>query len=240
MPDHRRRDRQTQSLVSLRGARARAHLCLLLPLACAAVPAAAQTSGSVGLVSEYAVRGISLGPQPALQLRIDHDLDGGWYLGGFASPVTVGGERQAELVLYGGRAGQLPSGLSWDAGVHRVAFLREHQYDYIEFHAGLALDRASLRLFLSPAYYGDARTAYLDLNAFHPLDERWRLTFHAGTLHAFGGYEGGPIDRTDLRLGLAAGFGDWSVDLGWQTVLRTQAGGPPHARGLSGSASIRF
>jgi uncharacterized protein (TIGR02001 family) len=214
-------------------------LCLCLCLVCAAVPAAAQTSGSVGVVSEYAVRGISLGAHPALQLRIEHDLIDGWYLGGFASPATLGGRQQAELIVYGGRAGQLPSGLSWDAGAHRVTFLREHQYDYIEFHAGLALDRASLRLFLSPAYYGDERTAYLDLNAFHPLDERWRLTLHAGRLHVFG-YDGGASGRTDLRLGLAASFGDCSVDFGWQTVLHTQAGGPPRARGLSGSASIRF
>jgi uncharacterized protein (TIGR02001 family) len=237
MPHHRRRDRRTVPLASIRGARACACLCL----ACAGVPAAAQTSGSLGLVSEYVVRGISLSAgHPALQLRIDRDMADGWYLGGFASPAKLGDERQAELILYGGRAGLLPSGMSWDVGVHRATFLRDHHYDYLEFHAGLALDRASVRLFLSPAYYGEQGTAYLDLNAFEPLDERWRLTFHAGTLHAFGGYPGGGNGRIDLRLGVAAAFGDWSVEAGWQTVLRTQANGPPRARGLSGSAAIRF
>jgi uncharacterized protein (TIGR02001 family) len=206
-----------------------------------ALPAAAQTSGAVTLVSEYAVRGISLGAgRPALQVRIERDMADGWYAGGFASPVRLGDRGQGELIVYGGRAGQMPSGLSWDAGVHRAVFVRDRQYDYTEFHAGLALDRASVRMFLSPAYYGEEATAYLDLNAFQPLDERWRITAHAGRLHAFGGYPGGAGRRTDLRLGLAGAFGDYSVEFGWQTVLHAEPGGPPRARGLSGSAGIRF
>ena len=228
-PDHRH-DRQCFSLTAA---------CLGLGLVCAAGPACAQTSGSLSLVSEYAVRGISLsGGRPALQLRIDHDMADGWYVGGFASPATLDvDDRQAGLVLYGGRAGSLPSGLSWDAGLGRAVFLRSHEYDYTEFHAGIALDQASASLFVSPAYYGNKPSAYLDLNAFHPLGERLRLTFHAGLLHRFGAYAG-PRDRADLRLGLASTFGDCTVQLGWQTLLH--AGGVPRARALSGSVGIRF
>jgi uncharacterized protein (TIGR02001 family) len=204
------------------------------------LPVGAQTSGNLQLVSEYAVRGISLSAgHPAVQLRIDHDIEDGWYAGGFASPATLGGRSQAQLIFYGGRAGRLASGLSWDAGISRTAFLRDRGYDYTEFHAGLALDRASVRLFLSPAYYGEERTAYLDLNAFHPLDDRLRLTFHAGVLHTFGAYAG-PRDRTDLRIGLASTFGDCTVQVGWQALLRAEHGGPPRARALTGSAGIRF
>jgi uncharacterized protein (TIGR02001 family) len=232
----RRNDSRTFPLASAPGVRA---ACLLL--ACAAVPAAAQTSGNLTLVSEYAVRGISLGDgDPTVQLRVDHDAPGGWYLGGFVSPVVLAapGERrrQAELIVYGGRAGRLPSGLTWDAGVSRAAFTRGHEYDYVEFHAGVALDRASARLFLSPAYYGQDRSAYLDLNAFHPLDDRVRLTFHAGLLHNFGDAN----DRADLRVGLAATFGDWTLQAGLQTLLRESGNGPPRARSFTGSAGIRF
>jgi uncharacterized protein (TIGR02001 family) len=236
MSPDRRNDSRTSPLASAPGVRA---ACLLL--ACAAGPAAAQTSGNLTLVSEYAVRGISLGDgDPALQLRVDHDAPGGWYAGGFVSPVVlaVPGERrrQAELIVYGGRAGRLPSGMTWDAGVSRAAFTRGHEYDYVEFHAGVALDRASARLFLSPAYYGQDRSAYLDLNAFHPLDDRVRLTFHAGLLHNFGNGK----DRADLRVGLAATLGDWTLQAGLQTLLREAGNGPPRARALTGSAGIRF
>jgi uncharacterized protein (TIGR02001 family) len=214
----------------------RAAACLAL--ACAAWPALAQTSGNLTLVSEYAVRGISLGAgHPALQLRVDHDAADGWYVGGFLSPATLGDGRQTEAIVYGGRAARLPSGLSWDAGISRASFSRDHEYDYHEFHAGLALDRASARLFLSPAYYGADRSAYLDLNAFHPLDERLRLTFHAGLLHIFGDKSD---THADLRVGLAATLGDCTLQLGWQTLLREAGKGPPRARALTGSAGIRF
>src|SRR5689334_9431031 len=88
----RRNDSRTSPLAFAPGVRA---ACLLL--ACATGPAAAQTSGNLTLVSEYAVRGISLGNgDPALQLRIDHDARDGWYAGGFVSPVVlaVPGERR--------------------------------------------------------------------------------------------------------------------------------------------------
>jgi uncharacterized protein (TIGR02001 family) len=236
----RRSNNRTPSSISICGA----HAAALLSLACAGVPACAQTSGSLTLVSEYAVRGISLGAgRPALQLRVDHDAPGGWYAGGFVSPATLalpGGNReQAELIVYGGRAERLPSGLSWDAGISRASFTRDSRYSYTEFHAGLALDQASVRLFLSPAYYGDERTAYLDLNAFHPLDDQLRLTFHAGALHIFG-YSGKDGNRADLRVGLAATLGDCSLQLGLQTVLGGPDEGPPRARALVASAGIRF
>jgi uncharacterized protein (TIGR02001 family) len=236
MSPDRRNDSRTFPLVAAPGVRA---ACVLL--ACAACPAAAQTSGNLTLVSEYAVRGISLGDgDPALQLRVDHDAPGGWYAGGFVSPVVLAApdehRRQAELIVYGGRAGRLPSGMTWDAGVSRAAFSRGHEYDYYEFHAGVALDRASVRLFLSPSYYGRDRSAYLDLNAFHPLDERVRLTFHAGLLHSFGEAN----DRADLRVGLAATLGDWTLQAGLQTLLRESGNGPPRARALTGSVGLRF
>jgi uncharacterized protein (TIGR02001 family) len=56
--------------------------------ALAAAPAAlAQTSADLSVVSEYAMRGVSLGRNPAVQLRVDHDFDGGWYAGTFGSPI---------------------------------------------------------------------------------------------------------------------------------------------------------
>ena len=39
--------------------------------------ACAQTGADLTLVSEYAMRDVSLYAHPALQLRVDHDADGG-------------------------------------------------------------------------------------------------------------------------------------------------------------------
>ena len=215
---------------------------LLVAGAALALPsrALAQSSASVVVASAYSARGIALSDHPVVQLRADHDTGDGWYVGGFASPVTLGGKDQSELIVYGGRARQLASGLSWDAGASRTVFLRDRGYDYVEVYAGVALDRASARLFLSPAYYGASRSLYLDLNAFHPLDERLRLTAHAGLLHAYPGYHAGARDRVDLRLGLALDLGRWQLQASLGALLQASGAELARARPLSASASLGF
>jgi uncharacterized protein (TIGR02001 family) len=202
--------------------------------------ACAQTSADITLVSEYSARGVSLGPQPALQLRVDHDADGGWYAGAFASPATLYGHRQGQLIVYGGRALPLTSGLSWDAGISRTAFLRNRHDDYFEFYAGLALERASARLSYAPTYYNAGRTAYLDLNGGIPLDDGLSLALHAGLLRTFGHYYREARDRADLRATLAFDTGDWRLQAGWQTLMNASAPEIPRARALVASISRRF
>lgn len=205
----------------------------------------AQTSADITLVSEYSVRGVSLGPQPALQLRVDHDAEGGWYTGAFASPVTLYGHRQGQLIVYGGRALPLTSGLSWDAGISRTAFLRNRHDDYFEFYAGLALERASARLSYAPTYYNAGRTAYLDLNGSiplggTPLNDGVSLALHAGVLRTFGHYYRESRDRADLRATLAFDTGDWRLQAGWQTLVNASDTEIPRARALVASISRRF
>jgi uncharacterized protein (TIGR02001 family) len=202
--------------------------------------ACAQTSADLTLVSEYAVRGVSLGPQPALQLRVDHDADGGWYAGAFASPATLYGHRQGQLIVYGGRALPLAPGLSWDAGISRTMFLHTSHADYHEFYAGLALEHASMRLSYAPTYYGTGRTAYLDLNGGTPLAERVSLALHAGLLRTFGTDYREARDRTDLRATLAFDTGEWRLQAGWQTLVNGADAEIPRARALVASVSRRF
>jgi hypothetical protein len=183
-------------------------------------------------------------------LRVDHDAAGGWYVGAFASPVTLYGREQGQLIVYGGRALPLASGLSWDAGISRTTFLREGHYDYHEFYAGLALERASMRLSYAPTYYGTGRTAYLDLNGGIPLGgtplggtplaDRLSLALHAGLLRSFGPYYREARDRTDLRATLAFDTGEWRLQAGWQTLLNGSDAEIPRARALVASVSRRF
>jgi uncharacterized protein (TIGR02001 family) len=205
--------------------------------------ASAQTSGDLTLVSEYAARGLSLGARPALQLRVDHDFDAGWYAGAFASPIELYGRSQGLLIVYGGRALPLTSRLSWDAGVTRTIYLRDHHVDYQEFYAGLTLDRVNARLSYSPADYGAGRTIYLDLNGGIPLGERLALALHAGALHPFGSdyrRDDRDRDRADLRATLAYDTGDWRLQAGWQTLVRGSGSSFPRARALVAGASLHF
>jgi uncharacterized protein (TIGR02001 family) len=213
----------------------------LLAALLAAPGATAQTSADLSVVSEYAVRGMSLNPNPAVQLRVDHDFDGGWYAGTFGTPISLYGRGQGLLIVYGGRALPLTSRLSWDAGVSRTVYLRNHEVDYHEFYAGLTYDRVNARLTYSPAYYGAGHTLYLDLNGGIPLGEHVALALHAGVLHPFDAeYRWDDRDRTDLRATLAYDTGDWRLQAGWQTLLRGAVNGLPRARALFAGANLRF
>jgi len=214
-------------------------------LICCAGSARCQTSADLTFVSEYAGRGIALDTRPTLQLRVEHDTDAGWYAGAFASPVRIEGRAQGQLIAYGGRAQRLTSMLSWDAGVTRSTFLRDGRWNYHEFYAGLAVQRASARLFYSPAYYGEGRSLYLDLSGAYPLNDQLRLAAHAGLLHPMGGYGGaaggtGVGNSGDARIALVADVGDCTVQAGWQTRWRGYLSEFPRARAFTASLSLHF
>jgi uncharacterized protein (TIGR02001 family) len=209
-------------------------------LLCLAGMARAQTSAEVVLVSQPVLRGVALGNRPALQLRVDHDSDSGWYAGAFASSATLHERDQGQLLVYGGRAARLTRDLSWDAGASRTVFLRDREYDYHEFYAGLALPRASARLFYSPSFYGGGRSAYLDVSGSYPLADHLRLAAHAGLLHVFGADYGRARTRVDARLSLAYASGDYSLQLGLQVQRHAYLPGAVRARALTASASRHF
>lgn len=221
-------------------------------LLCLADPARAQTSADLTLVSEYAVRGIALSSQPTIQLRVDRDTDAGWYGGGFASRVTVNDRAQGQFIVYAGRAQRLSSTMSWDVGVMRSLFLRDAALNFHEFYAGLSLQRASVRVFYSPAYYGQMQSAYLDVSSAYPLADHVSLAAHGGLLHAFGddahvygsvyggSYERAARNRMDVRLLLAADAGDFSWQAGWQGVWHAYVHGLRRARGVTASVTRHF
>ena len=206
--------------------------------------ASAQTSFDATFVSSYAARGAALDTRPALQLRVEHDVENerfaGWYGGGFASPVIIEGVAQAQLIAYAGRAQRLTSTLSWDAGVTQTVFTRDSGARYHEFYAGVALPRGSVRLFYSPAYYGEGRSTYLDLNGAYPLGEQVHVALHAGFLHPFGTYPGAAGGGGDLRIALGTDVGDVSLEAGWQIKKHAYLEGAPPAKALTASASLRF
>lgn len=206
--------------------------------------ARSQTSYDLTLASEYAARGAALDTRPVVQVRIEHDSETerlqGWYVGGFASPVDIDGRAQGQLIAYAGRAQRLTSTLSWDAGVTGTVFTGDGAINYHEFYAGLALPRGSVRVFYSPAYYGEGRSVYLDLNGAYPLNDRVHLTLHAGLLHPI--TQNGIVEANggDVRIALGTAFGDVNVEAGWQIKAHAYLEGTTPARAVTASASLRF
>jgi uncharacterized protein (TIGR02001 family) len=204
-----------------------------------AAPAFGQTSASLTLLSEYSARGVALDTRPTPQLRLVHDTDGGWYGGGFASSARLEGRRQAQFTVYGGRARQLGSTLSVDAGFSRSTFSRARHLGFTEFYAGMTHGRLGARLFYSPAYYGEGRTLYLDLNGACPLGDKLSLSIHGGFLRPVGSYEGAH-DAADARIALATELGDYRLQAGLQAAWHPYLEGVPRARALFASATVYF
>ena len=208
----------------------------------------AQVSGSVTLASEYSARGVSLSNgRPAAQLGLSYDAEHGWYAGAFAAPglTQAGRAGITKLIVYGGYAHRLPSGLSWEAGASSTAFSNLPVYNYREVFLGLASEHLSGRIYFAPAYYGyRGRVAYVELNGSYPLGERVRLLAHAGVLHGLRGLAAALRDRGDLRLAIGFDVGRCNLQLAW--IQSTGIGpGTPRAsdrkpRALALSASYSF
>src|SRR5574338_1631076 len=82
----------------------------------------AQLSGSLGIVSDYRYRGVSLSDgKPAAQFGVAYDGAGGWYAGAFASTADFGRPARADVqwLPYAGYADSLFPGLAWDVGLSR-------------------------------------------------------------------------------------------------------------------------
>jgi uncharacterized protein (TIGR02001 family) len=195
-------------------------------------PALAQWSGSVGADSDYRFRGESLGGgRPTLRLGANYDAAGGWYAGASATQTQLTpGERYAQVLAYVGHVHRLGPAASVEVGLTRSVFVKERGYDFAEAYAGLLLSSVSVRLALSPDYFGQhMRTAYLDGNASLPLAGRARVLAHAGVLVPLSNAPSPAAPdahraRADLRTGVAWDIGSVGLELTWSAVT---PGGPP-------------
>jgi uncharacterized protein (TIGR02001 family) len=202
-------------------------------------PARAQLSGSAALVSDYSVRGMTLSRgRPEPQLRLDYDASAGWYAGAFASGVDLPDSGASlQLLGYAGYAHRLPSGLTWEAGLLNASFAGDAEYRYHEFYAGLTREGLSARLYYSPAYYGQGKTVYAELNGAWPLQGRLTLSGHVGLLHPFGDGGDEARHRIDGRLALGMDIGRLNLQV---AVVAATPAGHEAARKLAVGATFGF
>lgn len=185
--------------------------------------ARAQVSGSVALVSDYRLRGVSLSDRgPAVQASLGYDGATGCYAGVFASSLQFGRAQRtrAQLLTYAGYAWRLRDGLNAEAGVNYSAFFGGASgYDYPELYVGLTADRLSGRVYYATRYFReDTPVVYAELNFAQPLSEHVRLLAHLGRLQRGRSEKtdyGLERHRLDARLGLGTTLHDFDLQLAW-------------------------
>ena len=147
-------------------------------------------SANVGIVSEYAFRGVQQSDENlAIQGGFDWSHDSGVYAGVWGSNVDFndGDEANVEIDLYAGYAGGF-SGFTYDVGILYYAYPgadNDLNYDYVEGKFTLGYDFGVLALsgsiFYSPEFFADSDDAvYYSGDVEVPLPYDFTLTGHIG------------------------------------------------------------
>ena len=226
------------------------HACAALVLVLAADPAAAQVAASVGLDTDYRLRGYSLtNDHPALTAQISYDDPSGFYLGVSGLGDLGDSGRFLGVIADAGYAERLGRHLTVDAGVLRSqirsAYAGGLGYKYTEFYLGAYAGPVAARIHYSPDYRTSGQsTLYGEVEAGFEPAKNWRLSGHVGLLTYLNStryWESGETHR-DWRITVARQFGRFEL----HTALsgggrRTYYGGRRHDRTaltFGGSASF--
>lgn len=199
---------------------------------------------SLGLLSDYRVRGVSLNDgRPAAQFTLNRDSTWGGYAGlSVAQARLIHTAANAAGVAYAGYATRFGSDGSWDVGGARTVYRGAGEYDYHELHAGAGWGPWTARLSWSPRYFGvQGRSLYAEVQRGGALGEGLELQLHAGRLHAAEGaqYWYGASTRSDARIGVAWMIDRWTLHAAW-TGVRGSGYGLPLENGHGWVAGAAF
>jgi len=177
----------------------------------------AELSGTVGVVSDYDFRGISLSAKdPALQGSIDWASESGFYVGAWGSNIDYGQgvDGDIEIDLYAGYAGETEGGLGWDVGLVYYTYPGADDIsDYPEIYGALSYKWFEFKQWYSNDLSGtDLDGWYTEGNASFELPANFGLNLHLGYNY------GDAFDDTeymDYSIGVAYTLGNFDLELKW-------------------------
>lgn len=194
-------------------------------------PASAQVAASVGIASDYRLRGYSLSAgRPVATADLAYEDPEGIYFN--ASAVAVLGRGGPALMGLQGNVGyarRLNSRLSIDGGILRSQYFRRfsggRKAHYTEAYLGLATRGLASRIYVSPDYFqAGVWTLYGELEGVFRPAARWSLTGHAGVLSY--------LDQPSAFARRPSQY-DWRIsaarEIGASTIYIALSGGGPGA-----------
>jgi uncharacterized protein (TIGR02001 family) len=205
-------------------------------------PAAAQLAGSVGLDSDYRLRGYSLtDDDPALSAQVTYDNSSGLYFSLSALTKLGHGTRFLGVIGNAGYARRLSEHVTVEGGLIRSQIRSASQYNvgykYTEVYAGAFVGPVSGRIYYSPDYrFSGQSTLYGELETGFEPSPNWRLSGHVGMLTYLSSssfYRSGETHR-DWRLGLAREFGKLEIH------AAVSGGGPSEYHGFRVHKKVAF
>jgi len=186
-----------------------------------------QLSATIGVDSDYRYRGVSLSnSNPSARLTVNYEGADRWYAGASTTRAALTEhDSYLQLTAYAGWLAATLDRTSVELGVVGSHFVGSSGYDFAEGYIGLLANEWSARLYLSPDYYGrDIATAYVELNAHVPLDERARVFAHVGVLAPLQSVAGDAgRTRGDVSIGAGVVLRGWDLHV---AAIAASRGGP--------------
>ena len=201
-------------------------LLIALLLLGAGSASAAEFSGNVGYFSDYRFRGISQGDRsPAIQGGFDIELDGGFYLGTWASNVAPWSDGTIELDWYGGWAIDLNDSSGIDIGVWYYGYPEDNAdpgLDFVEIYGNYSFQDLTLGVAYSPDYFAETDSFFYVFGDYSfGLTDNLSLDIHLG-LNIFNDKDAGAAfgigevgDPKDQYLDYAIGLSTSALGVDW-------------------------
>lgn len=194
----------------------------LVAMMAAAGTASAQGefSGNVALTSDYVWRGVS---QSNGDIAISGGFDytnGMFYAGTWASSIDFDSDSDANLELdfYGGLAGELANGISWDVGVIYYTYpdTEDDDLDFLEIKGALGYAFENGLSVGGEAYYDiDNKNLYLNATAGYAFTDAFSVDGSLGNYQFDDGddYTNWSIGGTYSALGFGFDVRYWDTDI---------------------------
>ncbi|HET7203640.1 MAG TPA: TorF family putative porin [Steroidobacteraceae bacterium] len=181
----------------------------------AAMTAQAEVTGTIGAVSDYDFRGVSLSAKdPALQGSIDYAHDSGFYAGVWGSNIDYGDDVDGDLEVdvYAGFANQINDDLGYDVGLVYYTYPGADDIDdYPELYAGLTYKWLEVKQWYTNDNSGsDLDSFYTEANAEFELPANFTLGLHAG--YNYGDYFE-DFEYVDYSIGVGYTLGHFDLGL---------------------------
>lgn len=189
--------------------------CALVAIVFYAQAADAQVTGSIGLDSDYRLRGYSLSDgHPVASAQLTYDHPSGLYFSVSGLTEISNDSRFLGAIGNVGYAKRLNGNVTLDAGVLRSqigsAYGSELGFKYTEIYAGAYVGPVVGRLYYSPDYRTPGQsTLYGELEAGFEPASNWRVSGHVGMLTYLNStryWEAGETHR-DWRVSVARQIG---------------------------------
>ena len=204
---------------------------IALLLCGAGYASAVEFSGNVAYLTDYRFRGISQGDRSAaIQGGFDIEVDGGFYLGTWASNVGSWSGGTIELDWYGGWTRELSDSSAIDVSFIYYGYPEDDAnpgLDFVEFAGSYSYEDLTLGAAFSPDYFAETESFWYVYGDYSfGLGENLSLDLHLGMNifndkgagEAFGiGEVGDPKDKyIDYAVGLSTSA--LGVDWGLQVI----------------------